>query len=203
MEIKQALLTRNEYSRPGKPLIGVRGIVIHYVGNPGSSAMANRNYWEMLKDGIEENGQARYASAHFVVGLEGEIIQALPENEVGYHVGAKVYKPEALKRLSSYPNNCTIGIELCHADWSGKFNDKTLASARELAADLLARHGLTPADLWRHYDITGKMCPVYFVKHPDEWEAFKASIVRTSVKTAEELAEEALADDSSVDGSKE
>lgn len=64
------LLTPNEYSRPCIPSDGVRGIVIHYVGNPGSSAQSNRDYFEGLKDSGET-----YASSNFIVGLEGEVIQ--------------------------------------------------------------------------------------------------------------------------------
>jgi N-acetylmuramoyl-L-alanine amidase len=177
MEITQALLTKNEYSRPGKKLQGVKGIVIHYVGNPKSTAMMNRNYWESLKTGIKnDSGNYIYASAHFIVGLNGEIIQALPEGEMAYHVGAYNYKPAALQRLSEYPNNCTIGIELCHPDWTGKFLEPTLESARKLAAELLLDYGLTTDDLWRHYDITGKICPKYFVIYPDEWDAFRVSV---------------------------
>ena len=25
----------------------------------------------------------------------------------------------------------------------------------------------------RHYDVTGKLCPLYFVEHEDAWEQFK------------------------------
>ena len=60
------LLTPNPYSRPEIPLEKVNGIVIHYTANPGSSAKANRNYFEGLKD----SGQT-YASSHFIVGLKG------------------------------------------------------------------------------------------------------------------------------------
>jgi N-acetylmuramoyl-L-alanine amidase CwlA len=40
----------------------------------------------------------------------------------------------------------------------------------------MAAHGLSPNDLWRHYDVTGKICPKYYVDRPDEWDAFRASI---------------------------
>ena len=71
------LLTVNEYSRPGITLEQVNGIVIHYTANPGTSAQDNRNYFENLKDTGET-----YASAQFVIGLEGEIIQCVPCNEM-------------------------------------------------------------------------------------------------------------------------
>ena len=49
-ELDVELLDVNEYSRPGTTLKQVNGIVIHYTANPGSSAMANRDYFEGLKD---------------------------------------------------------------------------------------------------------------------------------------------------------
>ena len=30
--------------------------------------------------------------------------------------------------------------------------------------------------LIRHYDVTGKECPKYYVDHPDAWEQMKADI---------------------------
>jgi N-acetylmuramoyl-L-alanine amidase CwlA len=107
------------YSRPGKPLIGVKGVAIHWVTKPGTTALANRNYLEGLK-----NQAARYASAHFIIGLRGEVIQWVLENGVAYHVGAERYSDIALKNLSSYPNNCTLEIELCHTNWEGEFTRK-------------------------------------------------------------------------------
>ena len=64
--VREDFLTVNPYSRPGDELKTIRGVVIHYVGNPGTSAQANRNYFESLKDGAD----GTYASSHFVVGLE-------------------------------------------------------------------------------------------------------------------------------------
>jgi N-acetylmuramoyl-L-alanine amidase len=177
MEIKFDLLTKNKYSRPCVLLKAVKGIVIHWVENAGSTAQANRNFFEGLKNqpsGLDPK-KYHYASAHYVVGLRGEVIRCVPDREVCYHVGAETYTNEALRRLSVYPNNCTIGIELCHPGWDGRFTGETLQSCRELAAALLRAYGLTLEDLWRHYDVTGKVCPKYFVEHGDEWDAFRAS----------------------------
>ena len=38
-------LEPNEYSRPGTSLDTVKGVVIHYVGNPGTTAEQNRSYF--------------------------------------------------------------------------------------------------------------------------------------------------------------
>ena len=63
------LLDINEYSRPGTALTAVDGIVVHYAANPGTTAEQNRSYFQSLKDTGET-----YASSHFVIGIEGEIV---------------------------------------------------------------------------------------------------------------------------------
>lgn len=175
--IKNYELTVNKYSRPGTALKAIRGIVIHWVANPGTSARANRNYFEGLKDQAATAANKRYASAHYVIGIDGEIIRCVPDNEVCYHVGADRYTPEAQRRLSAYPNNCALGIELCHPAWDGDFSAATLASCENLVSYLLLKYGLGKGDLWRHYDVTEKICPKYFVEHEDAWEAFKERFV--------------------------
>jgi N-acetylmuramoyl-L-alanine amidase len=98
------------------------------------------------------------------------------ENEVGYHVGAQKYTDKALWELSAYPNNCTIGIELCHKNWDGEFTPETLKAAKELILELCERYNLGRTNVYRHYDITGKECPRYFVAHEDQWVNFLESL---------------------------
>ncbi|MGG0885910.1 N-acetylmuramoyl-L-alanine amidase [Brevibacillus parabrevis] len=151
MQITEMLLT-NPTARPGTKIVP-KGLVIHWTANEkkGADAVANRNYF---------NKPTTEASAHYIVD-DRQIIRCLPETEMGYHVGAKSYKPEALKQLSSYPNNCTIGIEMCvNAD--GDFWTMYKRTV-ELAADILRRYSWSVDKLWRHFDITGKNCPAYFV----------------------------------------
>lgn len=192
MNIQRKLLTRNPYSRPGTYINSVKGIVIHWVANPGTSAIQNRNYFENLKNQTAKT--ARYASAHFIVGLAGEVIQCIPVTERAYHVGAPKYTETALEKLSSYPNNCTLGIELCHPDSSGRFTPETLDSAAALAAKLCRFFNLEPEKaLFRHYDITGKNCPKYFVNHEAEWQLFKIDAARRADTTdGEQITAEAL-----------
>lgn len=54
MKITENLLTPNKYSRPQIPLTTVTKIAVHYVGNPNTSAAANRNYFENQKNGESE-----------------------------------------------------------------------------------------------------------------------------------------------------
>jgi len=147
------LLTINEYSRPGEANDKIKGIVIHYTANPGTTASQNRSYFEGLKD-----SQITKASSHFIVGLDGEIIQCIPTNEIAY--------------ASNDRNNDTISIECCHMDETGEFNEETYASLVHLTAWLCGKFDLSPKDVIRHYDVTGKMCPLYYVEHEDKWEQF-------------------------------
>ena len=39
----------------------------------------------------------------------------------------------------------------------------------------------------RHYDVTGKLCPVYYVEHPEAWEDFLVDVAaEAEAQTAEE-----------------
>lgn len=132
-------------------------MVVHYVGNPGTSAAANRSFFANLAVTHET-----YASAHFVVGLEGEVIQCVPLSEVAY--------------CSSQANDHTVSIEVCHADETGEFSAETMASLLRLTAWLCEEFDLVPADVIRHYDVTGKICPKYYVDHPEAWEDFRSAL---------------------------
>lgn len=151
------LLSVNEYSRPGTPLEKVNGIVMHYTANPGSNAKNNRNYFENL-----QNTQATKASSHFVVGLDGEIVQCIPTAEIAY--------------ASNERNSDTIAIENCHPDETGQFNDATYESMVNLTAWLCKKFDLGAEQVIRHYDVTGKDCPKYFVDNEEAWEEFRARV---------------------------
>ena len=178
MEITERFIKKNAFSRPGLTRVETLGIVVHWIGNAGTSADANARYFEILGDQSKaDNEPDRYASAHAIVGMDGEIIQVMPWDEVAYHVGAMSYTAFAGNRFPRYvtnqhmgtPNWCTIGIELCHPDWSGQFTRETLRSAKKLAWWLLRMNELDWMDIYQHYQITGKRCPKWFVEHPDDW----------------------------------
>lgn len=157
LSIQHQFLTVNPNSRSGKTLPRVNGIVIHYTANPGSTAQNNRDYFENLKI-----TRTTSVSSHFIIGLEGEIIQCIPLNEVAY--------------ASNNRNKDTISIECCHPDESGQFNDATYQSLQKLVRALMDSYHLQNQDVIRHYDITGKICPKYFVDHEDQWQEFLNSL---------------------------
>ena len=171
MEIKQDYIRKNRYSRPGRIIKTVKGIVIHGTACPRATAQNIRDYFDRLAD-----EKKRYASSQYVVGLEGEIIECMPANEVAYHCGSKTYTDLKKQYLGhGNPNYCTIGIELCHMKHDGVFNDKTLESAAELVRYLreLFNIGTRGKKIWQHKQVVGwKSCPLSFVNNTDKWHEF-------------------------------
>ncbi|HCD44314.1 MAG TPA: N-acetylmuramoyl-L-alanine amidase [Lachnoclostridium sp.] len=159
--VEEDFIETNPYSRPGTEMKRADGIVIHYVANPGTTAKQNLNYFDSLKD---QTGDKKIsASSHFMIGLEGEILQGIPIYEVAY-------------ATSKEKNVDTVSIECCHPDETGKFNEATYDSLVKLTAWLCRNLGLTEKDVIRHYDATGKDCPRYFVAHEDAWKKFLSDV---------------------------
>lgn len=157
VDVVEQYLTPNEYSRPQDPLKKVKGIVVHYTANPESDAEANRNYFEGLKD-----SHLTSASSHYVIGLDGTVIACIPLNEIAY--------------ASNERNADTIAIECCHLDETGEFTKETYESLVHLVAWLCGEYNLKKDDIIRHYDISGKDCPRYYVTNPEQWEQFKEDV---------------------------
>jgi N-acetylmuramoyl-L-alanine amidase CwlA len=147
------------------PATDVKYIVVHYTANPGSSATANRNYFNNPSANIHGS------SSHFIVGLQGEVIQCIPTDEVAY---------------ANYPMNFeTISIEVCHPDSTGKYNDATYRSVIRLVAWLCSEYHFDTTNVIRHYDVHRlngypheqcKNCPKYYVEHPDAWEQLLSDV---------------------------
>lgn len=150
-------LTPNEFSRPGDSLGKVKNIFVHYTANPGTSAAQNRSYFEQLKD-----TQERSASAHFIIGYEGEIIQCVPLDEIAYAVQTR--------------NMDSVSIECCYLAQDGSFTQETYDSLLTLLRWLLDTYHLDETDILRHYDCGGKKCPLYYTEHEDAWEQLKRDV---------------------------
>lgn len=156
-EWEEAFLTPNDYSRPGERLPEVNSIFVHYTANRNTSAAQNRSYFESLKDTHE-----RSASAHFIIGYDGEIIQCIPFEEIAYAVKTRNYD--------------SISIECCYKSADGSFTKETYDSLIHLLAYLVKKYGLSTDDILRHYDCGGKKCPLYYVEHEDDWEQLKRDV---------------------------
>ncbi|MBR2406549.1 MAG: N-acetylmuramoyl-L-alanine amidase [Clostridia bacterium] len=151
--IEQDFIRVGGPSRRGTSLDEFNDVVVHYVGNPGTTARQNRNYFDNPDSKV---------SSHFVIGLNGEIVQCLPLNE--------------LSAASNHRNRDTVSIEVCHPDDTGKFTEATYQSLVKLTAWLLEAGDLPSDRVIRHYDVTGKECPRYYVRNPEAWDTLLADI---------------------------
>ncbi len=139
----------NGSARRGETLSRVNDIAIHYVGNPGTTAQQNHDFFAQPDTAV---------SAHFLVGLEGEVIQCIPLNEKSSATNDR--------------NRDTISIEVCHPDETGRFTKASYDALVRLTAWLCDTCDIGRDHVIRHYDVTGKLCPLYFVEHPDAWAQF-------------------------------
>ena len=152
----------------------VRYIVMHYTANNGDTARNNCDYYHRV-GGLQ-------ASAHYFVDEHGAM-QSVRECDTAWHCGARAYwHPECR-------NGNSIGIEMCsrkRADGSYYILPETVANAATLAKGIMQRYGIDTDHVLRHYDVTGKRCPMPWVDDPAQWAAFLAMLTPENTTTDEE-----------------
>ena len=128
----------------------IKYIVIHYTGVDGDFASNNVKYFQR-----EPNIKA---SAHYFVGSES-IIQSVPDDFVAWHCGGKSYRHKVCRNANS------IGIEICDEVKDGVFKpkQKTVENVIMLTEHLMKKYNVPKENVIRHYDVTGKLCPAYWV----------------------------------------
>lgn len=161
MEIVRLHIPRR-VNAPGTGIVP-KGIILHYIGNPGTTARQNASYFAHV------NSQT---SVHYIVDEE-EIIEIIPPEEKSYGTSDRAH------------NESFIQIEMCHPDASGRIEEAVLEKVVWLCRELMKRYEIT--EIIRHYDVTGKKCPLWYVEHPEEWEALKGRIVEGENEMTEEL----------------
>ena len=152
----------------------VRYIVLHYTACNGDTARNNCDYYHRV-GGLQ-------ASAHYFCDEHG-VMQSVREGDTAWHCGARAYwHPECR-------NGNSIGIEMCsrkRADGSYYIKPETVANAATLAKDIMQRYGIDTDHVLRHYDVTGKRCPMPWVADPAQWTAFLATLTPKNTTTDEE-----------------
>jgi N-acetylmuramoyl-L-alanine amidase CwlA len=104
--------------------------------------------------------------------------------EMHYHAGG-AYTAFARERLPAWaltnedrfytPNNVLLGVEMV-VDDNGNIASATVNHCVRLGVWLNRVFNLTSDDHYRHYDITGKMCPKPWIDDPYLWSDFKSRI---------------------------
>lgn len=56
------------------------------------------------------------------------------------------------------------------------FEEDTIAATVQLTKELMEKYNIPEANVIRHYDVTGKICPAPFVNSSAAWDKFKARL---------------------------
>lgn len=154
----------------------IKYIVWHYTANDGASDEANGNYFKRknLK-----------ASSHYFVDDDSVTI-SVPDTYIAYSVGGSRYSNYKSTGGASLYKVCTnansLNIELCDVNKNGTFDvtEKTLENAIELTKRLMKKYNVPINRVVRHFDVTGKNCPAYYVDS-NVWDGVKARISGTDL----------------------
>ena len=186
----------NPRSRPGRPLMSVRAIPIHWIASAGSNPFDVFRWWHPAVS-------RRYASAALCVANEGYAIGYMEIDELTYNCGDE--DPDGAGPLMAYtdwatavfggrgtsnawsdkygwtgssPNYYTTGIELCHIDGEGHFTSECLETAARLAAHVCQRSVLNPLEyVTTHKNIVGeKNCPALWAAEPWRLDMFRQRV---------------------------
>ena len=149
----------------------IKYIVWHYTANYGDTDEANGQYFKRknLK-----------SSAHYFVD-DDSITISVPDTYVAWSVGGSRYSNYKTTGGASLYKVCTntnsLSIELCDTLKNGRYDvsEKTLANAIELTKDLMKKYNIPINNVIRHFDVTGKICPAYYVDNT-EWNKLRARI---------------------------
>ena len=156
-KLKKKYANKNNYGAK-RSTSNIKYIVIHYTANDGDTDEGNANYFasRIIK-----------ASAHYFVD-DDSVTQSVPDNYVAWSVGGSKYSSCKTTGGGKYYTKCTnsnsISIELCDTKKDGKIypTKKTIDNAIELTRKLMKQYNIPSTNVIRHFDVTGKTCPVYW-----------------------------------------
>lgn len=170
MKITEYTANRNNYGNK-RDLSVIKYIAIHYTGNDGDTAKNNAKYYAST---------VVKTSAHYFVD-DDSIYHSVPDDYVAWSVGGKKWSDCASTgggKLHGIAKNAnTLNVEMCDTIRDGKImaTDATLTNTVWLVRMLMDKYDIDIDHVIRHFDVTGKHCPAYFMEE-SAWEAFKARI---------------------------
>lgn len=131
----------------------VIGIVFHYTGNKGDTALGNASYFHRSGD-----GNTRSAGAHFFIDQKGNVVKSIAMNLTAWSVGD--YEGTETDRAPLHGilrNSNTVSIELC--DIATKDPSAAMIKTVKRTLKYIRKHCKNAIIVCRHWDITGKDCP--------------------------------------------
>lgn len=158
------------YNKNPRKFDTIKYLVVHYTGNVNDTARNNCVYYSQ---------NLRGASAHFYVD-DTSVWQSVFTNYAAYAVGLGSMKKPYIPNPPMYKkitNSNSISVEICGSKTSSEGSDRCKTLAAMLCAELLHEYNIPPANIYRHYDVTGKSCPAWAVQDPLKWLDFKRSVL--------------------------
>lgn len=160
--MKTDYLNINEMTRTGEKIKKVENIILHSIGNVNTTL-------KMCKkeiDNLSNEGNV-YFSLHYIIDKEGNTLNCIPEDEISL----------SCRKIDI--NYYAISIGCIPRDESGRFSKKTIDSLVTLTSSLCKKYNLEKKNILRHYDITLKRCPMYYVDNCVMFEEIKRKIKLT------------------------
>lgn len=155
----------------------IKYLVYHYTANDGDTDEANAKYF---------HNNVVKASAHRFVDDDSVTI-SVPDDYTAYHCGGGLQGKNGHKFFKKCTNTNSMGIEMCDTIRNGKYevSPKTRANAIEEGRKIVKKYNIPKSHVIRHFDVTGKNCPAYFVKDEEAWKKFRDEIFETEKKEKE------------------
>ena len=166
MKIVDRLISKNRYNRIGLSSVPKR-ICVHYTGQAGADADRLALFYANVAAGMFPDKPNSWTSTQYIIGLNGEVIRIIPDTEIAYAASGK--------------NDGTLHIEVCYSKANGEFEAASISTLRELVQLLMKKYNIPASKVLRHYDLTGKHCPIYYVDET-RWAALHEYITSPATK---------------------
>ena len=154
----------------------IKYIVIHYTGNDGDTDEGNATYF---KNNVVS------ASAHYFVD-DDSVTQSVPDLFTAWSVGGTKWKDCATTgggtMYGKITNANSISVEMCDTLRNGtiKASEQTMANTATLVKSLMKKYNIDINHVYRHFDVTGKHCPAYFM-NASAWAEFKERLKESDI----------------------
>lgn len=149
----------NSYGSTKRNLANIKYIVIHNTGNKGDTAINNGNYFAKTN--------TRSAGAHYFIDQAGSIVQSVKLEYPAWAVGGSKYSSCSTTGGGKYYGQCTnansVSIELC--DIVNKEASAQMIASIQQVIGVIKQACPNAKTIIRHFDVTGKTCPVYYVNN--------------------------------------
>lgn len=171
--LKTNLANRKNYGG-ARSTSSIKWLVVHYTANDGDTDESNAIFF---KNNIPK------ASAHYFID-DDSVTQSVPDNYAAYAVGgtrfADYAKTGGASLYKKITNSNSISVEMCDTQKNGKHDvsEKTLANTIAFCKVLMKKYNIDINHVVRHFDVTGKRCPAYYI-NSSMWANFKIRLQQT------------------------